>query len=148
MFGYAPAELAGQSFQQLYPSAEEFEHIGAQGQAVMRESGRYSDERIMRHRSGRLFWVHAAGRAMRRDLPFAEAVWMLEDISARRPVTVDLTVREREIVRQLAAGASTKQIARVLAISPRTVEGHRARIIRKVGARSASEMLARLVGLV
>lgn len=148
MFGWAPEELAGRSMQHLYPSVQEFEHIGAQGLAVMRESGRYSDERIMRHRSGRLFWVHVAGRALRRDLPFAQAVWMFEDISARRPVTVDLTVREREIVRQLAAGASSKQIARLLGISPRTVEGHRARIIRKVGAHSASEMLAKLVGLV
>lgn len=148
MFGWAAEELAGLSLQHLYPSAEEFEHIGAQGLAVMRETGRYGDERIMRHRSGRLFWVHASGRTLRPDLPFAEAVWMFEDISARRPVTVDLTVREREIVRQLAAGASSKQIARVLGISPRTVEGHRARIIRKVGASSASEMLAKLIGLV
>lgn len=147
MFGWAPEELAGRSMQHLYPSAEEFEHIGAQGLVAMRETGRYSDERIMRHRSGRLFWVHVAGRALRRDLPFAQAVWMFEDISARRAVTVDLTAREREIVRQLAAGASTKHIARLLGISPRTVEGHRARIIRKVGARSAAEMLARLVGL-
>jgi len=147
MFGYQPAELAGRSMACLYPSESEFEHIGAQGFNVMLETGRYSDERIMKHRSGRLFWVHAAGRSLRRDQPFACAVWMFEDISARRAVTVDLTAREREIVRQLAAGQSTKQIARLLGISPRTIDGHRARIIRKVGASSASEMLAKLVGL-
>jgi len=147
MFGYAPEELAGRSMALLYPSPDEFEQIGAQGLEVMRTSGRYSDERIMKHRSGRLFWVHAAGQSLDRDAPFACAVWMFEDISARRTVTTDLTVREREIVRQLAAGASSKQIARVLGISPRTVEGHRARIIRKVGASSASEMLAKLMGL-
>ncbi|MEH0167062.1 LuxR C-terminal-related transcriptional regulator [Paucibacter sp. JuS9] len=148
MFGYASDELAGQSLALLYPSPDEFEQIGAQGLAVMQDTGRYSDERIMKHRSGRLFWVHASGQSLQRDTPFACAVWMFEDISARRAVTNDLTVREREIVRQLAAGASSKQIARVLGISPRTVEGHRARIIRKVGASSASEMLARLMGLV
>lgn len=148
MFGYAAEELAGQSLALLYPSPDEFEQIGAEGLAVMQETGRYSDERIMKHRSSRLFWVHASGQSLQRDTPFACAVWMFEDISARRAVTNDLTVREREIVRQLAAGASSKQIARVLGISPRTVEGHRARIIRKVGASSASEMLAKLMGLV
>jgi len=147
MFGYAPAELAGHSLACLYPSRSEFEHIGAAGLLVMQRTGCYSDERIMRHRSGRLFWCHVAGRSMRRDQPFACAVWMFEDISARRPVAVELTLREREIVRQLAAGLCTKEIARTLGVSPRTVEGHRARIMKKVDARSASEMIARLGGV-
>jgi PAS domain S-box-containing protein len=147
MFGYEPAMLAGQSLVCLYPSRAEFEHIGAQGLPVMQRTGQYSDERIMRHCSGRLFWCHVAGRSLRRDAPFAYAVWMFEDISSRRPVAVALTVREREIVRQLAAGVSTKEIARALEVSPRTIDGHRARIMKKVGARSASEMISRLVGL-
>lgn len=147
MFGYAPAELAGQSLAILCPSTAEFEHIGALGLPVMRDTGSYSDERIMRHRSGRLFWCHVAGQALRRDDPFACAVWMFEDISARRPVTVDLTPREREVARQLAAGHGTKVIARALGTSPRTIDGHRARLMRKLGAKSAGEMIARLVGL-
>jgi len=147
MFGYPASDLEGRSLACLYPSPAEFEHIGAQGLPVMQRTGQYSDERIMRHRSGRLFWCHVAGRALRRDQPFAHAVWMFEDISSRRPVVVELTVREREIVRQLAAGHSTKEIARALDVSPRTIDGHRARIMKKVGARSASEMISRLVGL-
>lgn len=147
MFGYAPHELQGRSLECLYPSRAEFEHIGEQGQQVMQRSGQYSDERIMRHRSGRLFWCHVAGRALQREQPFACAVWMFEDISARRAVSVELTAREREIVRQLAAGRATKQIARALDLSPRTVEGHRSRIMKKLGARSASELIARVTGL-
>jgi PAS domain S-box len=147
MFGYEPASLTGRSLECLYPSRSEFEHIGAQGLPVMQRTGQYSDERIMRHRSGRLFWCHVAGRSMRRDKPFACAVWMFEDISARRPAVVELTLREREIVRQLAAGQSTKEIARALGVSPRTIDGHRARIMKKVCARSASEMIAKLIGL-
>lgn len=147
MFGYEPVDLQGRSLECLYPSRSEFEHIGAQGLPVMQKTGQYSDERIMRHRSGRLFWCHVAGRSMARDAPFACAVWMFEDISARRPVAVELTTREREIARQLAAGQSTKEIARALGVSPRTIDGHRARILKKVNARSASEMIARLVGL-
>lgn len=147
MFGYAPAELQGRSLECLYPSRSEFEHIGAQGFPVMQRTSHYSDERIMCHRSGRLFWCHVAGRSLQRDQPFACAVWMFEDISSRRPVAMTLTAREREIVRQLAAGQGTKQIARTLGVSPRTIDGHRARITRKVGAQSSSEMIARLIGL-
>jgi DNA-binding CsgD family transcriptional regulator len=72
---------------------------------------------------------------------------MFEDISSRRVVSRDLTTREREIARQIAAGQSTKQIARTLGVSPRTIDGHRARLIRKVGAKSASEMIAKVIGL-
>jgi len=147
MFGYEIHELKGQSMAQLYPSPNEFENIGAQGRSAMKVTGVYSDERIMRHRDGQFFWCHAAGRSLERDNPFGCAVWMFEDISARRTVSRDLTVREREIARQLAAGQSTKQIARTLDVSPRTVDGHRARIIRKVGACSAADMIAKLVGL-
>ncbi|WP_082536062.1 PAS and helix-turn-helix domain-containing protein [Methylibium sp. Root1272] len=147
MFGYKPNELSGRSLESLYPSRSEFEHIGAQGLAVMQKTGYYSDDRVMRHRSGRPFWCHVAGRSMRFDRPFACAVWMFEDISSRRPVAIELTSREREIARQLAAGRSTKEIARVLGISPRTIDGHRARMMKKLHARSAGEMIARLVGL-
>ena len=62
MFGDAPARLEGLSLECLYPSRAEFEHIGAQGLPVMQRTGHYSDERIMRHRSGRLFWCHGASR--------------------------------------------------------------------------------------
>lgn len=147
MFGFEPTSLTGRSLECLYPSRSEFEHIGAQGLVVMQQQGHYSDERIMRHRSGRLFWCHVAGRAMRRDQPFACAVWMFEDISSRRPIAVALTVREREIARQLAAGRSTKEIARALQLSPRTIDGHRARMLKKVDAHSAGEMISKLVGL-
>ena len=39
-----------------------------------------------------------------------------------------------------------EQIARLLALSPRTVEAHRARLMKKLGAASHGELVARLVG--
>ncbi|MCG2594880.1 LuxR C-terminal-related transcriptional regulator [Ramlibacter sp. XY19] len=146
MFGYEAGELQGRPLAPLYPSLEEFEDIGNLGLPVMRESGMYSDERIMRRKDGTLFWCHVAGRALDRSDPFGCAVWMFEDISARRPVRATLTAREREIAQQLVAGATSKQIARALAISPRTVEAHRARLMRKFDAATAGELVARLVG--
>jgi PAS domain S-box-containing protein len=147
MFGYADtSELADQPLALLYPSADEFEQIGRLGLPVMRETGSYSDERIMRRRDGNLFWCHVAGRALDRAQPFARAVWMFEDISRRRPMVGELTQREREIAQHLVTGRTSKQIARLLAISPRTVEAHRARLMKKLGAGSHGELVARLVG--
>jgi DNA-binding NarL/FixJ family response regulator len=49
-----------------------------------------------------------------------------------------LTEREREVLRLVAQGMPTKQIAGELAISARTVETHRANIMRKLDARSVA----------
>lgn len=146
MFGHEPAALLGESFERLYPSVEEFEHIGRLGLPVMRETGRYTDDRIMRHRDGHLFWCHVSGRSLDRCDPFACAVWSFQDLSAERPVSTRLTTREREIAQLLVAGKTSKQIARCLGISHRTVEAHRARLMRKLEVSSPGEMIARLAG--
>lgn len=146
MFGYTPEELTGQSTSILYPSVHEFETIGARGVGVMRDCGRYDDERIMKRRDGRLFWCHVSGRALDRDDPFGCAVWMFEDISARRPLTSALTVREREIAQLVVQGRSSKDIARLLSVSPRTIDAHRVRLMRKLKVSTAAEMVSRLAG--
>ncbi|MBI1796206.1 MAG: response regulator transcription factor [Candidatus Eisenbacteria bacterium] len=57
--------------------------------------------------------------------------------AGRRPLD-QLTEREREVLRLVAAGLSTKEIAGRLAISGRTVESHRARLMGKLGLRSVA----------
>jgi DNA-binding CsgD family transcriptional regulator len=52
-----------------------------------------------------------------------------------------LTPREREVLAQIAAGASSKEAGRQLGISFRTVENHRARIMEKVGAKNAADLV-------
>jgi two-component system, LuxR family, response regulator FixJ len=52
-----------------------------------------------------------------------------------------LTPREREVLREIASGASSKEAGRILGISPRTVEVHRARIMDKLGARNAADLM-------
>lgn len=52
-----------------------------------------------------------------------------------------LTPRERDILDGIAAGMGNKAIARRLALSPRTVEVHRANIMRRSGADSVAELL-------
>ena len=52
-----------------------------------------------------------------------------------------LTPREREIVQLISEGLSTKQVARRLAISVKTVETHRANVQRKLGVASVGEIV-------
>ncbi len=57
-----------------------------------------------------------------------------------------LTHREQVVLAQVVKGASSKEAARVLNISPRTVEFHRKNIMRKLGARNVIELLTIALG--
>lgn len=52
-----------------------------------------------------------------------------------------LTRRERDVLAQVTNGASNKEAGRRLGISPRTIEVHRARIMDKLGARNAADLM-------
>ncbi len=60
-----------------------------------------------------------------------------------RPLVQDnqLTVREQEVLQQLANGQSNKQVARALDLSVRTVETHRLNIKRKLGIEGQAELI-------
>ena len=52
-----------------------------------------------------------------------------------------LTSREREIVQMLSEGKTSKEVASVLGISVKTVETHRANLMRKLGIHSLSDLV-------
>jgi two-component system, LuxR family, response regulator FixJ len=52
-----------------------------------------------------------------------------------------LTPREREVLALITSGASNKEAGRELGISPRTIEVHRARIMEKLGAKNAADLV-------
>lgn len=52
-----------------------------------------------------------------------------------------LTSRERDVLVQLIGGASNKEVAQTLGISPRTVEVHRANLMHKLKARNAADLV-------
>ena len=60
------------------------------------------------------------------------------------PGSMPLTQRERDVLTCVVSGQSSKDAARLLQLSPRTVEGHRANIMRKLGARNLAD-LARMM---
>jgi DNA-binding NarL/FixJ family response regulator len=61
-----------------------------------------------------------------------------------------LTPREQEVIRLLAEGLATKEVAEKLFISPKTVENHRANIMKKLDLHSSLELFrfAARIGLI
>jgi FixJ family two-component response regulator len=57
-----------------------------------------------------------------------------------------LTQREREVLRHAARGLHAKEIAAALGISARTVEGHKTRIMEKLGVRNVAELVRYALG--
>jgi FixJ family two-component response regulator len=58
-----------------------------------------------------------------------------------RGLIAALTGREREVLDLVVEGKLTKEIARQLGINPKTVEVHRANVVRKMGADSVAELI-------
>lgn len=55
-----------------------------------------------------------------------------------------LTAREADVLEHLGAGLTNKEIARRMHLSARTVEGYRASILKKAGARNVTDLLRRI----
>jgi len=55
-----------------------------------------------------------------------------------------LTSREREVLELLTSGSSSKQIARSLGVSPRTVESHRSHILSKMHAKDTPDLMRKV----
>jgi two-component system response regulator FixJ len=62
---------------------------------------------------------------------------------SRSDLLAKLSVREMDVLDRLLEGASSKQIAKDLVISPRTVDVHRANILGKLGLGSVRELMQR-----
>jgi two-component system, NarL family, response regulator NreC len=116
------------------------------------------------------FAAGATGYALKRQ-PLSDLLVALTDVAARTPYLppslgsipeivpshtpqeeqpfAQLSRREREVCGRILAGASSRSIARDLAISLKTVETHRTHINRKLEIRSAAELIriAALKGL-
>jgi PAS domain S-box-containing protein len=149
MFGASQDQLIGQSFQVLYPSADEYERLGARMAPILNAKGHYADDRIMKRVDGRLkgelFWCHVTGRALNREAPHEAGIWAFEDLSSQRPVKAELTAREREVAARLLDGLTSKEIGKSLAISHRTVEIYRARLMRKYKANTTADLVHKLM---
>jgi DNA-binding NarL/FixJ family response regulator len=92
----------------------------------------------------------AAVENLRQHKPFLTSTvteFVLDDYLQRADMRADIapkdivTSREREIIQLLAEGSSNKGAASALGISVKTIEAHRANIMRKLHLRSISDLV-------
>jgi len=119
-----------------------------------------SRDMVVTARGGEQLWVNCSTVAapgghgvlhLFRDATSAHArMRMAEDILLGRlrvpealpPSLQSLTAREREVLRLLARGAGTREIAAALFISPLTARNHVHHILRKLGTRTRAEAVS------
>lgn len=82
--------------------------------------------------------LDAINEALRQDAALRAPT---DPAGALAPRLATLTAREREVMSLALKGLPSKSIARELAISHRTVEQHRSRLLEKLGVTSISELL-------
>ena len=69
----------------------------------------------------------------------------LEDTLISGKLAGSLTKREAEILKLILAGKTNKKIAQKLFRSERTIEYHRHRLMNKMGARTAADLVKRAI---
>jgi PAS domain S-box-containing protein len=145
VFGWAPQDLEGQSIRLLYPGQTDYQLIGERARKAMLATTVYRDERFMRRKDGQVVWMEGHGTALDRDDPQRLAIWTYRPLEAEAMPESQLTATEKKIARYLVNGFTSKEIALALGCSPRTVEVHRANMIRKMQVRNSFELVSRLL---
>ena len=105
--------------------------MGVAGYVDKNESIEYVVNAVETLRRGGMFFastVQAQRGGLRAPVPHTPAVEVL------------LTAREQEIARLVAAGKMTKEIAAILNLSHRTVENHRAVLMKKIGVHDVATL--------
>ena len=104
---------------------------GASGYVLKREADQDLVEAIRAVQRGEAFLTNAAERSIIRE-------WMKDDSTGPK---VPLTPREEEVVKLIAEAYTNAQIAEILHLAEKTVESHRANVLRKLGMRDRVELV-------
>jgi DNA-binding NarL/FixJ family response regulator len=104
---------------------------GASGYVLKREADQDLVGAVRAVGSGQAFLTNAAERSIIRE-------WM--DDGSEGPA-IPLTPREEEVVKLIAEAYTNTQIAEILHLSEKTVESHRANVLRKLGMRDRVELV-------
>jgi PAS domain S-box-containing protein len=143
LFASSRDDIVDRSFARLYPQIEDFIHRGEQWAVNFSGHRAYRDERVMARLNGERFWCRVSGRSLATTAdPFERALYCFEPIA--RPVGhagMQLTERQEQILAQLAQGKTSAEIATELDLSPRTIEAHRARLMKSLVLRNTAELM-------
>lgn len=143
LFAYERQEMIGLSFRQLYQDVGDFVRVGEQWRAHLVDGTVYFDERVMRRKDGSTLWCRVHGRSRTPDDPFAAALYCFEPMQRGiAPSEHVLTGRQRQILTLVAQGRTNAEIGAELDLSQRTIEAHRARLMRAIGVRNGAELMS------
>jgi DNA-binding NarL/FixJ family response regulator len=104
---------------------------GAAGYVLKREADQALVEAVRAVSRGEPFMTNAAERSLIRE-------WMADDSSGPAE---PLTLREREVLKLIAEAHTNREIGEVLHLAEKTVESHRANLLRKLGMRDRVELV-------
>jgi len=104
---------------------------GAAGYVLKREADTVLVEAVRAVARGEPFMTNAAERSLVRE-------WMQDDSTG--PVE-PLTLREREVLKLIAEAHTNREIGEILHLAEKTVESHRANLLRKLGMRDRVELV-------
>ena len=141
-------DIVNQSFAVLYPAQKDFTNTGRRIAPLIAKRVVFSDDRIMRRIDGSHFWVTVCGFGFNPKRPYELALWTFSDLSLKdkhSDLTSLLTARERDVAALVVHGMTSKEIGKELEISPRTVDIHRASLLRKYDVKTTQELIKRLL---
>jgi DNA-binding NarL/FixJ family response regulator len=104
---------------------------GAAGYVLKREADQALVEAVRAVARGEPFMTNAAERSLIRE-------WMADDSSGPAE---PLTLREREVLKLIAEAHTNRAIGELLHLAEKTVESHRANLLRKLGMRDRVELV-------
>jgi DNA-binding NarL/FixJ family response regulator len=104
---------------------------GASGYVLKREADHDLVEAVHAVGRGEAFLTNAAERSLIRE-------WMADASTGPK---VRLTPREEEVVKLIAEAHTNTQIAEILHLAEKTIESHRANVLRKLGMRDRVELV-------
>jgi DNA-binding NarL/FixJ family response regulator len=104
---------------------------GASGYVLKREADQDLVEAVHAVQRGEAFLTNAAERSIIRE-------WMADTSTGP---SVRLTPREEEVVKLIAEAHTNAQIAEILHLAEKTIESHRANVLRKLGMRDRVELV-------
>jgi DNA-binding CsgD family transcriptional regulator len=148
LFRATREDIVNQSFAVLYPEQKDFASTGRRIAPLIAKRAVFSDDRIMRRIDGSHFWVTVCGFGFNQKRPYELALWTFTDLSQNEKhtdVARLLTERERDVAALVVHGMTSKEIGRELDISPRTVDIHRASLLRKYEVRTTADLIKRIL---
>jgi DNA-binding NarL/FixJ family response regulator len=109
--------------------------LGVKGYVVKNESGAELELAIQSVVEGRNYFSSQVQKVI-----FRKHSQNVSNAKKREQI-VQLTKRESEIIKLISQGLTSQEIADRLFISPRTVETHRANLLKKVGVKNSMELI-------